>query len=617
MVRISPSVGYDEEQLNIIFSVQGAESTVMFHMGYNIKEDVAFFGEAGERNDLYTANLKKEDLDSDLHMLKSEFFKEVVKPLIRSVGLSRDEVSQVLLELAKLFRSELTKFLFGREEVNQKTVTAEFDPKKYPDPFKRAFELCSADVYGEENNLKLLIASIFSKDLKVGEQIHALLLGPPASGKTTLMKAVKSILPEDHVKEIVRMTPATLEYSADSMKGKVLMFSQLPAEQSKSDTTHVFLSEGEVRILLTVKDEKTGGRKVIEKRAEGPVAFIASIIDEKIVDIDSQLISRCLLLFPNSSVEQNIGVQLYKQKMELCSYIKTAMEKGKAEFREWYSAFSEKAIKDVINPYLSFIAINPLSESSRRYITMVNAFIKVLAYMRQGQRFIVKLKRGEEERLCVLPSPEDLKDTVEMVKSIVEQSYVRLTPQMRKIIEAMAGKEYFTRRDVMKLLGKSRSTVIRILNALVDQGFVDIVEQGRMIKYAVSRMPNEDIFFIPKEIFESDPAEILKMIIAVLRSEWGEVEVYSYNSAVLSKVDIDYKEEEDLKMHFALISESVRSWLTGFLNRKLGMGDGSERSEGGENQDLGMRGEENYEESGTMDEWEYRDPYDLGKLGGI
>jgi len=133
-------------------------------------------------------------------------------------------------------------------------------------------------------------------------------LGPSGSGKTTIIKGALSVLPQNHYKEIVRATDAAFEYAAEELKHKVIAFIQMPAGQSKSDTIHVLTSEGELRILITVKDEETGTRRTVERKAKGPVVLLGAIVDEKLVRIDEQMKTRTLFISLNPSGSQTIEI---------------------------------------------------------------------------------------------------------------------------------------------------------------------------------------------------------------------------------------------------------------------------------------------------------------------
>jgi len=158
-------------------------------------------------------------------------------------------------------------------------------------------------------------------------------------GKTTIMKGSLSVLPQNHYKEIVRATDAAFEYASEELKHKVIAFMQMPAEQSKSDTIHVLTSEGELRILITVRDEETGTRRTVEKKAEGPLVLLGAIVNEKLVRIDEQMKTRTLFIFPNPSPTQTVEIIRRKKQQRRMFYLNSIYEEQLHEFREWYESF--------------------------------------------------------------------------------------------------------------------------------------------------------------------------------------------------------------------------------------------------------------------------------------
>jgi len=508
-------------------------------------------------------------------------FTRWISPALRSFGMKSELASHITTKIAVDFLNRLSKkypnLSIKDPDVNSSELQEKrknFNPLKYDDPFFKAVELASSYVAGEEENLRLILAALFSKDLEKGRQINLMITGPSGTGKTTLMNAALKVFPESHYKLISRATDAAFEYSSDELRHTVLAFSQFPVEQTKSDTIHVLTSEGELRILVTMKDEETGLRKVVERRAEGPVVLIGAIVDEKLMNIDEQMKTRTLFIYPNPTHEQTVTVLRFLQNRRRYFYVYDLIEEELKAFREWYDVFTSFSIRSVYNLFFPLIGINPtIGERIRRDAGKIESIIDVLAYVRQGRRFIFKLTKkvngGEKTWYVVLPSIKDLKDGMEIIKPALTNLSAQISPQMREALMHMKVLQTFTRSDLMRVMGKSRTTVRKIIDNLMDLGYVELLAEGKGRKghvYVVAKTPGEEeVLYTPQELLEMDEEEVLKMFLSLAKREFDAVEVLHYTeTGDPTPVNLGELSEEEINSYiekYEMLTEDVQYWM--------------------------------------------------------
>lgn len=82
-------------------------------------------------------------------------------------------------------------------------------------------------------------------------------------------------------------------------------------------------SEGELTIASTGKDETTGNLVTKQYRVEGPVMLF---LTTTAIDIDEELMNRCLVLTVNESREQTQAIHAMQRKQQTLDYIEATKQ---------------------------------------------------------------------------------------------------------------------------------------------------------------------------------------------------------------------------------------------------------------------------------------------------
>ena len=155
-------------------------------------------------------------------------------------------------------------------------------------------------VVGEEVNK--LVGYLAAGSRKLDRPLAVIIQSTSAAGKSSLMDAVLNLMPEDERVQYSAMTGQSLFYMGETnLKHKILAIAEEEGASNASYALKLLQSEGEITIASTGKDENSGDLVTREYRVEGPVMLF---LTTTAIDIDEELLNRCLVLTVNESREQ-------------------------------------------------------------------------------------------------------------------------------------------------------------------------------------------------------------------------------------------------------------------------------------------------------------------------
>ena len=170
-----------------------------------------------------------------------------------------------------------------------------------PDLLKRiAAAYDEAGIVGEETNLLAAYLACASRKLK--KPLAVIIQSTSAAGKSTLMDAVLSFFPGEEQVKYSAMTGQSLYYLGEgNLKHKILAIVEEEGAEKAGYALKLLQSEGELTIASTGKDPHSGRMETQEYHVEGPVAILFTTTA---IDIDEELMNRCLVLTVDESREQ-------------------------------------------------------------------------------------------------------------------------------------------------------------------------------------------------------------------------------------------------------------------------------------------------------------------------
>ncbi len=442
----------------------GSDDDIRFHQDTldlgNAKHREGFLGRAHDETGLST-DLLKRDLGAVLlrcEALQEENIRRTLEPQGAQVpGMSHEEREAAL----SLLR----------------------DPRLL-ERILEDFERCG--IVGEANNK--LVGYIAAVSRKLENPLAIIIQSTSAAGKSSLMESMLSFVPEEERIKYSAMTGQSLYYLGDKdLKHKVLAIVEEEGAERASYAIKLLQSEGELMIASTGKDPQSGRMVTQEYRVEGPVMIF---LTTTAIDIDEELMNRCLVLSVDESREQTRRIhELQREKRTLEGHQRKL---DKATIVQMHRN-AQRLLRPVrvVNPWARRLTfLNDKTRSRRdheKYLTLID----VIAFLHQQQRQILKdTQRGFEYVEVTL---DDIAAANELANEALGRCLDELPPQTRRLLmyidemvtvacrrlSVKRGHHRFTRREIREYTDWSNTPLKVHLQRLEELEYLIIHRGGR------------------------------------------------------------------------------------------------------------------------------------------
>lgn len=410
---------------------------------------------------------------------------------IKSDVIKRD-LGRVLLRLEELQEEELSRTQKPEERA---PVVAGDDREealmllKNPRLVERVlqdFKKCG--VVGEETNK--LVSFLAAVSRKLDDPLAVLIQSSSAAGKSSLMEAVIAMIPEEERVKFSAMTGQSLFYMGEtSLKNKILAIAEEEGASEAAYALKLLQSEGEISIASTGKDPSSGRLVTHEYRVTGPVMIF---LTTTAIDIDEELLNRCLVLTVNESREQTEEIHRQQRLRETLEGIVLGKEREKLLKLHKNAQRLLEPLK-VANPFaekLTFLSSRTRARRDhKKYLTLIRA----IALLHQYQRLRKCVNVGGERIDYIEVEPSDIELANRLCHEVLGRSLDELPPQTRRLLslvqrmaedgmkaQDMTAREYrFTRRDVRDFTGWSDFQVQVHMDRLQRMEYVTAHRGGR------------------------------------------------------------------------------------------------------------------------------------------
>ena len=292
------------------------------------------------------------------------------------------------------------------------------------------------------------------------------------------MESILAFIPGEERVKYSAMTGQSLYYLGETnLKNKVLAIVEEEGAEKASYALKLLQSEGELTIASTGKDDQ-GRMKTEEYHVEGPVMIF---LTTTAVDIDEELLNRCLVLTVDESREQTKAIHDLQREAETFDGLKRKVERKRILNIHCNAQRLLKPLH-VVNPYAKQLTF--LSDRTRtrrdhmKYLTL----IRTITLLHQYQRPL-KEKDGLQ---YIEVEAEDIKSANRIAHEVLGRSLDELSPQtrrllilLREMVDERCKKEQltpdvclFSRRDVRRFCGWTEFQVRTHLNKLQEMEYV-------------------------------------------------------------------------------------------------------------------------------------------------
>jgi hypothetical protein len=342
-------------------------------------------------------------------------------------------------------------------------------------------------VVGEGTNA--LVGYLACVSRLLDRPLAILIQSTSAAGKSTLMDGLLSLMPEPERVHYSAMTGQSLFYIGEGdLKHKILAIAEEEGVRQAAYALKLLQSQGELTIASTGKDPTTGKLVTSEYRVEGPVMLC---LTTTAIDIDEELLNRCLVLTINETAEQTAAIQARQRTSRTLAGLQ-------ADVRSTQVLAAHRAAQSLLRP---LAVVNPFAESltfandrvrlrrdHQKYLTLIDA----IALLHQHQRKVSTLEVNGAAVEYVEVTHADIALANRLAHAVLGRSLDELPPQTRRVLTALdawvstqatapSERAYvrFTRRSVRGHLGLSDTQLRVHLDRLVQLDYV-AVHGGKM-----------------------------------------------------------------------------------------------------------------------------------------
>jgi DNA primase catalytic core len=285
------------------------------------------------------------------------------------------------------------------------------------------FERCG--LVGEETNKQVAYLATVSRHLD--SPLAVVVQSSSAAGKSSLMDAVLQFVPEEERIQYSSMTGQSLFYMGEmDLKHKVLAIVEEEGARSAAYALKLLQSEGALSIASTGKDPATGKLITHQYRVEGPVMMF---LTTTAIDIDEELLNRCLVLAVNEDREQTQAIhRLQREQQTLEGLIRREERRGLVRLHQNAQRLLKPLL--VVNPYVEERRFPDTLTRMRRDHLKYLTLIRAIALLHQHQR-PVKTERGLH---YIEATREDIATADRLMEELMRRSLDELPAQTRRLL---------------------------------------------------------------------------------------------------------------------------------------------------------------------------------------
>ncbi|MDR0781234.1 MAG: toprim domain-containing protein [Pseudomonadales bacterium] len=430
----------------------------------------------------------------DLYAAKARahYLKQAVIELGAGEDPLKRELGQVLLKLEQMQDAAIAAALAPRDAaptVAPEDTAAALAWLKSPKLIERLqTDLAALGVVGEADNLLAAYLAAVSRQLDA--PLALLIQSASAAGKSALMDAVLNLIPEEQRLRYSAMTGQSLYYLGETnLQHKILAIAEEEGVRQAAYALKLLQSDGELTIASTGKDEASGELTTRQYTVKGPVMLM---LTTTAIDIDEELLNRCLVLSIDESREQTEAIHARQRQAQTLEGL-LARQSKTALTALHHNIQRQIRPMPIVNPYaaqLTFLADKTRTRRDHmKYLTLIQS----ITLLHQHQRPVQRMSHRGQMLEYLETSKEDIALANRLAHRILGRTLDDMPPQTRRLLQLIhawvgerAGREAikpaevrFTRRDIRQATGWSDSQLKLHCARLADMEYLLLHGGGR------------------------------------------------------------------------------------------------------------------------------------------
>ncbi|MBD2821840.1 toprim domain-containing protein [Xenorhabdus sp. 42] len=355
-------------------------------------------------------------------------------------------------------------------------------------------DMAACGVVGESTNL--LTGYLAAVSRKLDKPLAVLIQSSSAAGKSSLMDAVLNLMPDEERIQYSAMTGQSLYYLGEtSLQHKILAIAEEEGVRQAAYALKLLQSDGELKIASTGKNEQSGELVTREYKVQGPVMLM---LTTTAIDVDEELLNRCLVLTVNESREQTQAIHAMQRHRQTLEGLLADSEKGYLTQLHQNAQRLLRPLK-VVNPYAHQLTF--LSDKTRmrrdhmKYLTLIQA----IALLHQYQREVKKANHRGQVIEYIEVIQDDIVLANQLAHEVLGRTLDEMPPQTRKLllliqdmVREQAQRQHcqpneirFTRRDIRDFTHWSDSQLKNHCQRLTEMEYLLLHggSRGHLLRY--------------------------------------------------------------------------------------------------------------------------------------
>lgn len=353
-----------------------------------------------------------------------------------------------------------------------------------PNLIQRIDSLIEASgVVGEKSNRMMLF--LIASTYKMPNTLHSLIQGTSGSGKSHLLNAIASLMPQEDVLNMTRITSKSLYYyQKDELVNKLVLIQDIDGlDEQALYAFREMQSAGNVS-TSTIQKDKNG--QLVSKIKEVHTHF-ASLIATTHAEIYFDNMSRSLVVGVDESQEQTLDIIAFQNKKIAGEFDEMRCIQAREQLQNCMRTL--KAY-EVVNRFADKLQLPVEAKMLRRLNSHYQAFVSQITLLHQFQR-------EEDSQGRLIATVEDLRLACEILFDAIMWKIDELDSSLRQFFEDLKTylskkdkglKTTFCSREIRLAFKLSKSQMHRYIDELRQLEYVE-VESGsanKGFKYKVS-----------------------------------------------------------------------------------------------------------------------------------
>jgi len=363
---------------------------------------------------------------------RAAYLKQASEELGVEERILKKDLGEVLLRLEErqeqqLKQEKAEKKAVELTEADQRAALELLSDPKLLERLLRDFERCG--VVGEETNK--LVGYLAATSRKLDQPLAVIIQSSSAAGKSSLMDAVLSLMPEEERVEYSAMTGQSLFYMGEAdLKHKILAIVEEVGAERASYALKLLQSEGELTIASTGKDPATGRLVTQEYRVEGPVMIF---LTTTAIEVDDELLNRCLVLTVDEGRDQTRKIHERQREAQTLEGLLAKRERDRI-VRLYQNV--QRLIRPlfVANPFARELTFLDHQTRTRRDHMKYLTLIRAIALLHQYQRPVKTAEHLGEAIRYIEVTREDIATAHRLAHEVLGRSLDELPPQTRRLL---------------------------------------------------------------------------------------------------------------------------------------------------------------------------------------